>query len=212
MDEFRSKLRQKFSSIKYKKKVRIRFIYRYASILRYKRTAFLINYIYGILQKNAPKEAETETSDCNTDEDEDGIDLPDSDKSAMDMSRSTAPGSTPRASSGASSRNSAGNGLAAHADNAHGTESGEEPDTQLLDQVGQSGMDFIVKHSANQSPSVQLPAPSEAFSNPFHNLKDMTFQDFVADANSTANEPKTGGNADPADYQLSSSESSEEDN
>ena len=71
-----------------------------------------------------------------------------------------------------------------------------EPDTQLLDDAGPSGMSFVVKHVDT---SVQLPAPAEAVSNPL----------FSAPAARPMSQ-KSKEDGDPDDYVLSSSESSED--
>ncbi len=166
-----------------------------------------VTYIYfSHFQKGAPKEADTETS-CssaalsNRDLDDDAH------KSDADKSRSSS--STRRGNSGASNAPLAGEPLIQCHDepNVSNDNVEDEPATQLIDNAGSSGMDFVVT-TATASQQV---LEQEPVSNPlFTGIPDMSLSDFLKGEDPPY--PKKGVNdeLDPDDYQLSSTESSEE--
>ncbi len=198
MAEFIFKLRQKFSSIKYKKKVRI---------IRTSNELVLYYIELFLFQKNGPKDADTETTYAGSDIGKDNQLVADTTDTDVDKSRTTDENNTTSASFRGDSSNtpgsrpsynsSASNPLPFNANEGRGDnfndvplEDHEDvPDTELLNDVGFSGMNFVVTHKAA---SEQLPAPNDSVSNPLFS--------------GAISPPQV-----PEDYVLSSTDSSTED-
>ncbi len=199
--EFKYKLRQKFSSIKYKRKVRT--FHRASNQLLY--------YPYDAppFQKNQPKQADTETSDgsLHSDDGDNANDTrllePDHD----DLLKPTSSGSSKKTDSGATQRTRTSSASNPSPADDHVEHEDQEYDTQLIDNAGASGMNFVVMQAATPSSSLMLPAPAEAVSNPLFSGKNNTYADVI--------EPFDGKKKEDSphddDYILSSSQSSEED-
>ncbi len=164
------------------------------------------------------KEADTETSESDSDGSGDET-RPETDRSLADNTNNcsteeiyntTTSNSTKRGDSGASANTPVFSPSEA---NGRGDQEHEEDqrETQLLDDAGASGMNFVVQQRNSTTSSVQLPAPPESASNPqFGNVAvpHMTFEDFLQGVH--GQKPKTNGNEELDDYKLSSTESSEE--
>ena len=87
-----------------------------------------------------------------------------------------------------------------------------ERETQLLADSGSSGMRFTVRETTNAS-SILLPAPSEQLSNPnaAGGPPEMSFADFLKGVGQQKTDGHESNHHDEEDFQISSSESSEED-
>ncbi len=167
------------------------------------------------MQKGQPKEADTETSDDSSSE-SDGKGVDES-NTAIEKNNTTS-GSTRSMASTPGHRTSTASNQPLNDESpknqlsAQGTETDkDEPDTQLLDNHGSSGMNFVVTQS--NASSVQLPAPENAVSNPsVQSVPEMSFADFLKNVDGLNRHQKPNDDqADSEDFKLSSTESSAED-